>query len=72
MIGPGKHDHLCTFVREQVGLGEEGGVILIVLHPDLTLSGFSCQADYPTTMGLPEILESVAAKIREDRDKGIP
>lgn len=72
MIGPGKHDHLCSFVRKQVGIGDAGGVILIVLHPDPVLSGFSCQADYPTTMGLPEILEGVARQIREDRDKGIP
>ena len=72
MMGPGKHDDLCTLVREQLGLGEVGGVMLIVLHPDPALSGFSCQADYQTTMAMSEILESVAQQIREDREKGIP
>jgi hypothetical protein len=73
MMGPGKHDHLCTYVREQLRLGEDaGGVMLIVLHPDPDMSGFACQADYETTMALPDILESVARQIREDRDKGIP
>ena len=71
-MGPGKHDHLCTYVREQIGLGEIGGVLLIVISPDKEQSGFACQADLRTTMGLPEILESIAAQIREDRDKGIP
>jgi hypothetical protein len=71
MIGPGKHDDLCTYVREQLGLGEIGGVMLIVLSPNKEQSGFACQADFRTTMELPEILEAVAQQIREDRDKGI-
>lgn len=72
MMGPGKHDDLCSYVRERLGLGLEGGVMLIVLHPNPEVTGFACQADYRTTMSMPEILESVAAQIREDRDKGIP
>ena len=71
MMGPGKHDDLCTYVREQLGLGETGGVMLIVLHPTKELNGFSCQADFRTTMAMPEILEAVAQQIREDRDKGV-
>jgi hypothetical protein len=70
MMGPGKHDDLCTYVREQLGIGEIGGVMLIVLAPDQ--NGFSCQADLRTTLALPDILESVAQQIREDREKGIP
>jgi len=71
MIGPGKHDDLCTMVREQLGLGDLGGVMLIVFDAKEEHSGFSCQCDYMTTMALPEILEAVAKQIREDREKGI-
>jgi hypothetical protein len=70
MMGPGKHDSLLTEIRERLGIGEVGGVMLIVLHPMPALSGFSCQADYRTTMSMPEIMESVAQQIREDREKG--
>jgi len=69
MMGPGKHDDLCTYVREQLDIGETGGVLLIVLAPEH--SGFSCQADFRTTINMPEILEAVAQQIREDREKGI-
>jgi len=71
MMGPGKHDAMLTEIRERLGIGEVGGVMLIVLHPDKALSGFSCQADYRTTVAMPEILESVAMQIREDREKGV-
>jgi len=70
MMGPGKHDDLCTLVREQLGLGDTGGVMLIVFGTK-EQSGFACQCDYMTTMALPEILEDVARQIREDREKGI-
>jgi hypothetical protein len=43
--------------------------MLIVFAPGQG-NGFSCQADFQTTMMMPEILEAVAAQIREDR-KGI-
>jgi hypothetical protein len=69
MMGPGKHDALCTYVREQLQMGDIGGVMLIVFAPGQG-NGFSCQADFQTTMMMPEILEAVAAQIREDR-KGI-
>jgi len=69
MMGPGKHDDLCTYVREQLDIGETGGVLLIVLHPDKNLSGFAVQADYPTMVAMPEILERVARQIREDRER---
>ena len=70
MMGPGKHDDLLTEVRKKLGIGDVGGVMLIVLAPG-DKSGFSCQADYRTTMAMPEILESVAQQIREDREKGV-
>jgi len=65
-LGPGKYDDLCTLVREQVGLGEDpgGGVIVIVVGGNKG-SGFSCQADLRTTLGLPDLLEEIARQIRE-------
>jgi hypothetical protein len=72
MIGPGKHDALVTEIRERLSIGETGGVMLIVIAPGEDQSGFSCQADLRTTMAIPEILESTAAQIREDRAKVIP
>ncbi|HVG50926.1 MAG TPA: hypothetical protein VM867_04760 [Xanthobacteraceae bacterium] len=62
-IGPGKYDDLCTLAREQAGVRDKGGVILIVIG-GRDGAGFSCQADLPTTMSLPKILEHVAAQIR--------
>jgi hypothetical protein len=71
-IGPGKYDDVCAKVRQAVGLidnnGEmsrSGGVLLIVMGGD-NGNGFSCQADLETTLALPDMLERVAAKIREN------
>jgi hypothetical protein len=66
-LGPGKYDDLCTLVRQQLGFTETtgGGVLLIVLGgPDG--NGFACQADLPTTLRLPDLLENIAAQIRKD------
>lgn len=60
-LGPGKYDDLCTYVREQT---EAKGAIVIVFDGKHG-SGFSCQADGPTTLSLPRLLESVARQIRE-------
>ena len=64
MMGPGKHDQLCTMVREQLGMRDSGGVLLIVIGDGV--NGFSCQADLATTLRVPEMLESIAAQIRAD------
>lgn len=63
-IGPGKYDDLCTYVREQVGITNGGGVIVIVVGGNRG-SGFACQSDINTTLALPDVLESVAKQIRE-------
>jgi len=63
-LGPGKYDDVCTTVRELVGIGDEGGVIVIVFGGNRG-NGFSCQADLATTLGMPAVLESVAKQIRE-------
>lgn len=59
-VGPGKYDDLCTLVRERA---QAQGVIIVVFGGSKG-SGFSCQADLETTLGLPELLEKVAADIR--------
>ena len=66
-MGPGKHDDLCSFVRERLQMGDSGGVMLIVFGTK-EQSGFACQADYQTTMAMPEILEEIARQIRVDRE----
>jgi len=66
-IGPGKYDDVCTHVREQVGIADEGqggGVIVIVLGGNRG-NGFACQADLATTLALPDMLEHIAKQIRE-------
>jgi hypothetical protein len=64
-LGPGRYDDLCTYVREQAGVINEGGVIVIVLGGERG-DGFSCQADAPTTLTLPHILQRIADEIRDD------
>ena len=63
-IGPGKYDNLCTIVREQAGIGDQGGVIVIVVGGNKG-NGFSCQADVETTLGLPDLLDRVAKQMRD-------
>ena len=64
MIGPGKYDDLCTYVREQVGIRDDsgGGVMVIVLGGNRG-NGFSCQADLTVTVGLPQLLRKIADEI---------
>ena len=64
-LGPGKYDDLCTTVREQVGIGDEGGGVIVIVFGGNKGSGFSCQADLRTTLGLPDLLEEIARQIRE-------
>ena len=65
-LGPGKYDFVCSIVREQVGMRPDspGGVIVIVMGGDKG-NGFSVQADLPTTLGLPDMLEHMAREIRK-------
>lgn len=68
-IGPGKYDDLCTYVRQQVGLieggGLGGGVVIMVLGGNRG-SGFSVQADLRTTAMLPDLIEEMARALRND------
>lgn len=64
-LGPGKYDDLCTYVREQA---KADGALVIIINGERGI-GFSCQADGPTTLMLPDLLESVARQIRKDSEK---
>ena len=65
MIGPGKYDTFCTFVRERT---KARATIVIVVDGHLG-SGFSCQATDPKTLeGLPEALEHIAWQMRADKN----
>jgi hypothetical protein len=64
-LGPGKYDDLCTYVREQAGVSDEGGAIVIVMGGKRG-SGFACQADIASTLALPDLLEHIARQIRRD------
>lgn len=63
-IGPGKYDDICTMVRERVGIGDEGGGVIVIVFGGNRGNGFSCQADLATTLALPEVLEETARQIR--------
>lgn len=61
MIGPGKYDDLCTYVRTE----SQGAVILIVIGGTKG-TGFSVQADLLTVASLPKILRDTANLIEQD------
>ena len=62
MLGAGKYDDLCTYVREAA---QAQGALLIILGGNKG-SGFSIQADLVTTLRVPEILRRVADQIEAD------
>ena len=63
--GPGKYDDMVSMVRQQIGMTDSGGVVLIVVGGERG-PGFSCQADLQTTLLLPDLLELVAKQMRKD------
>jgi hypothetical protein len=65
-LGPGKYDWICTMVRQEA---DADGAIVIVLGGRDGM-GFSVQADLPTQLKLPELLEEVARHMRADLKKG--
>lgn len=65
-IGPGKYDALCTEIREET---KAQGVILMVFDGDQGC-GFSVQAPFELTLGLPSILRDLAQQIEDDLKKG--
>ena len=65
-LGPGKYDDLCTYVREQVGITNQGGGVVVIVLGGKHGSGFACQADFQTTVALPDLLEKIARQMRAD------
>jgi hypothetical protein len=62
MIGPGKYDDLCTYVREQA---KAAGVIVIVFEGEKG-AGFSVQAPLAMQLQLPSVLRLIATQIEND------
>lgn len=59
--GPGKYDDVCTRARLETG----GEVLLIVIEGNKG-TGFALQTTMATKRMLPQILEQLAATIRQD------
>lgn len=66
MLGPGKYDNLCTYVRTTA---KAEGVVLIVLGGE-SGNGFSCQMPLESQLTLPTMLRRVADTIEEDLKQG--
>jgi hypothetical protein len=65
-LGPGKYDDVCSLVREQVGISEDSGGVIVIVVGGNKGNGFACQTDLATLRMLPDMLESMAAQIRRD------
>jgi hypothetical protein len=65
-VGPGKYDDACAKAADEVGLGDAGGCVMLIVVGGKHGSGFSCQADLATSLLLPDILEDVAQQMRRD------
>jgi hypothetical protein len=65
-VGPGKYDADCTEIRERT---KAEGVLLAVFGGEKG-SGFSVQAPFELTVGLPEILRDLARQIEESFEQG--
>lgn len=62
MLGPGKYDDLCTYVRTHA---QAKGALLLVIAGNKG-GGFSCQADLETTLKLPGILRLLASQLEAE------
>lgn len=61
MMGPGKYDYECTFVREHT---QAQGVVVLVLNGERG-TGFSVQGTPHVHLALPDLLEHMARQIRQ-------
>jgi hypothetical protein len=60
-LGPGRYDDACTAARILTG-----GQVILIVADGRRGDGFSCQCTEEMLRKLPDMLESVAAQIRED------
>lgn len=63
MIGPGKYDDLCTYVREQSG----AVAALVIVFGGNRGEGFSVQAPLSVQAMVPQMLRELAAAIEGDQ-----
>jgi len=63
MIGAGKYDDLCSYVRNKA---KAKGVILIIVEGEKG-EGFSCQTDMATLLRIPGMLRHMATILEEDK-----
>ena len=63
MLGPGKYDDLCGYVREKA---EAIGAIVIIFQGK-DGHGFSCQLPAEAISGIPDILRQIAKQIEDGR-----
>lgn len=68
MIGPGKYDDLCTYVREQ---SKAHGAVVIILGGD-NGNGFSVQGSAGLAAALPSILRQTADLLERDIERELP
>jgi hypothetical protein len=66
MIGPGKYDDECSFVRIET---HAAGVLLLIIDGDKG-SGFSVQAPLLVQVALPALLRELADNIEADTEPG--
>lgn len=66
MIGPGKYDDLCTYVRKKA---EAQGALILIINGNKGL-GFSCQMTLNDALRLPIMLRVMADEIEADQIKG--
>lgn len=66
-LGPGKYDHLCTYVREQA---KAGGALVMVFEGEAGW-GFSVQAPPEALLHLESILRHVADTVGEATKKDL-
>lgn len=66
MIGPGKYDDLCTYVKDNA---DAKGSVVIVVEGNKG-SGFSCQLRLVDMIILPMMLRDLANHIESDYKKG--
>jgi hypothetical protein len=59
--GPGKYDHLCTYVREQANA--EGAAVIV--FNGSRGSGFSLQGTMRVQLGISDMLDYMAREIRK-------
>lgn len=62
-FGPGKYDHLCTYVRKQANA--KAAIVIIADNSASNGAGFSVQAPLDLLLTLPAVLRDLADQIEK-------